>query len=82
MAGQGFLSKCILIAVNQVNAVYENVECHVIPCDAYAWKSVVYAIAHSQGNYEPLIVPLPVDKIVQLDYWWVVDKINYKYISC
>ena len=63
MAGQGFLSKCILIAVDQVNAVYENVERHVIPCDAYTWESVVYIIAHSRGTYEPLIVPLPVDKI-------------------
>ena len=45
MTGQGFLSKCILIAVDQVNAVYENVERHVIPCDAYTWESVVYVIA-------------------------------------
>ena len=58
MAGQGFLYKCILIAVSQVNAVYENVECHVIPCDAYTWESVVYVMAHSRGTYEPLIVPL------------------------
>ena len=69
MAGQGVLSKCILIADDQVNAVYENVERHVIPCDAYTWESAVYIIAHSWGNYEPLIVPLP------------VDKVHYKYIS-
>ena len=50
MAGQGVLSKRILIAVNQVNAVYENVERHVIPCDAYTRESVVYVIAHSRGN--------------------------------
>ena len=70
MAGQGFLFKCILIAVDQVNAVYENVERHVIPCDAYTWESVVYVIAHSWGNYKPLIVSL------------LVDKVHYKNISC
>ena len=63
MAGLGVLSKYILIAVDQVNAVYGNVERHVIPCDAYTWESVVYVIAHSWGNYKPLIVALPVDKI-------------------
>ena len=45
MAGLGLLSKCILIAVDQVNAVYENVERHMIPCDAYTLESVVYVIA-------------------------------------
>ena len=45
MAGQGVLPKCILIAVDQVNAVCENVARHVIPCDAYTWESVVYVIA-------------------------------------
>ena len=41
MAGQGVLSKYILIAVNQVNAVYEHVERHMIPCDTYTRESVI-----------------------------------------
>ena len=94
MAGQGVLSKCILIAVDQVNAVYENVECYVIPCEAYTLGSVVYVLTYSHATHCHMI---PCDAYTWASIVYIiahsrgnykplivplpVDKIHYKYIS-